>query len=500
MTNHHLPIPSNTSSNYEASSSNVRTRRGTINGKEYEFTPNPEKRVYACSVGSLRPLSNRVDQKPAQNAIIQTSVLPRYIFTATFGTLQQVGEDEKKQIVFTKLVTIPQDVLRLIIEYLELSFEEALRFAAEDQNHDLFCEQCVIAKHELIINQKKTKLNDLIGIFRKAKDSGIPYKITSIIINRVPYKGERPTDQTLNEISELFPELEKIRFNLISDYYFTTEGFEKLIKNCPNLRMIKIPKIFSLKDSLKNQAISRLFNKYSSPSRQFFDLHWCSKRELVHEALTIFEQEKTATTQNVPISINLSDCRDLTDGDLLRVIRLFRDLQSIDLTDCELISDNSLRELKKHCPQLHMIRVCDCDTLTEDGIISLFQQYGSQLQLLDISYCENVSIDKLFEAFTQRCRNLKTFRLAGLGYAIIDAVSSDIVDKRLTIATRQFPNLKVLDIQQLEITKKGLSAIAEQCKKLHTVYIHGCSLITPQDLQEISSSYPQIHFNSKERF
>jgi hypothetical protein len=489
MTNHHLPIPSNISSNYEASSSNVRTRRGTINGKEYEFIPDLKKKVYSCRVGTLRPPKNTVDQEPAQNAITQKPIFPRYLFTATFGTLQQVGEDEKQQIAFTKLVPIPTEIFALIARYL--SFEQTLNIALEETNYGLFFDRCIFSGCELNIDKPSLTQGNLLSTFSTAKTDGVPYKITSININRVPYGGERPTDQTLNAISKLFPNLEKIRFNLTSDYYFTVRGFEGLLKNCPHLRTMKVPKALSL----KNQDLTRLFNKYSTPSRQLFDLHWCCTRTQVHEALTIFEQERADAIQNTPTSMNLNLCSDLTNDDLLRIVRLFRDLQSIDLSGCELISNKSLEKLRAHCPQLHTIRLSNCKNVTDAAITNLFRQYGSQLRLLDVSYCPQVSSNGLPKDSTQR-RDLETLRFAN-SWTNSDSGISDKED--LTIIAYQLPNLRVLDIQWREITKENLSVIAEQCEKLHTIYVHGCSPMTPQDLRELSRSYPRIHFNSEEQ-
>jgi hypothetical protein len=146
------------------------------------------------------------------------------------------------------------------------------------------------------------------------------------------------------------------------------------------------------------------------------------------------------------------------DKSLCKILDGCPNLQSVDLSDCRNITDLSIARLAAVCPYLTSLNVKGSIQITDLGIIKL--AFGCpRLHSLNLSQCS-------ISAVGLKCPNLHSLNLRDCEY---------ISDISLLNLKLECPNLHTLNISwNYGITDRGLIKLSEGCPKLHRLHIGHC--------------------------
>ncbi|XP_072492119.1 uncharacterized protein [Notamacropus eugenii] len=259
------------------------------------------------------------------------------------------------------------------------------------------------------------------------------------------------------------------------------------------------------------------------------------------------------------ISLDLSGCSELADGALLAVskglkrlqyLRMeklqrltdagfsalhgLRELRSLDLAECCLVSGRELSRAlefpKGPPPHLTSLRLAYCSLLKDKSVISLAQELGSSLKVLDLSSCVSLTNSSLI-AISANLPQLTVLRLAWCK-EITDSGLLGLVDPSeelppaplesprpsllmlralqeldLTACSKltdtslakvlKFPRLKQLSLSLLlELTDTGLVAVAKGCPSLEHLALSHCNHLSDRGWAQAANFWRRLqHLN-----
>ncbi|RDY06662.1 F-box/LRR-repeat protein 12, partial [Mucuna pruriens] len=109
-------------------------------------------------------------------------------------------------------------------------------------------------------------------------------------------------------------------------------------------------------------------------------------------------------------SLSLSNCRELNDSGLTRLITYGSNLQKLNLDCCLKVTDYGLSLVASGCPSLISISLYRCLSITDKGLETLASTCLS-MKHVNLSYCSQIS-DKGLKALTQWCHQLQAINIS----------------------------------------------------------------------------------------
>lgn len=129
-------------------------------------------------------------------------------------------------------------------------------------------------------------------------------------------------------------------------------------------------------------------------------------------------------TQPVPSAlqaVDLSNSSDLSELDILRIVKHSRNLTSLSLENCD-ISDAGVLEIVSDSRMLRSLKLSRNNNLT-DLSISNIARHCVFLIDIDLSYCSGVTVSGIFELI-EKCRSLRTLVITSYGIDMNDTIES----------------------------------------------------------------------------
>lgn len=105
------------------------------------------------------------------------------------------------------------------------------------------------------------------------------------------------------------------------------------------------------------------------------------------------------------ISLDLSDCRQITDDEIDLIATNCPKLEELRLSGCFEIEDKGFWSVGKHCKQLTSLDISRCQRLTEEGMVELVG-LTTQIAVLNLSSCRAIN-DQVVITITKLLRSLK---------------------------------------------------------------------------------------------
>ena len=172
----------------------------------------------------------------------------------------------------------------------------------------------------------------------------------------------------------------------------------------------------------------------------------------------------------------------LNDNGLLGLIRNCNHLQSLNISNCKKITDRSMIEIGRSCMRLQSLSISRCWEITDTSMIEISRNC-IHLKSLDISGC--YITDTAMIEISRNCIHLKSLNIS---------YCKNITDTGLIEISRNCIQLQSLSASWFNSTDSGISEISRNCIHLESLIIRGCREITDIGIIEISRNC--IHLQS----
>ncbi|KAF9687134.1 hypothetical protein SADUNF_Sadunf02G0062200 [Salix dunnii] len=225
----------------------------------------------------------------------------------------------------------------------------------------------------------------------------------------------------------------------------------------------------------------------------------------------VLRQDKPQLEDNAVETI-ASHCRDLQDLDLSKSFKLsdlslyalahgFPNLTKLNISGCTAFSDVSLEHLTGFCRKLKILNLCGCVKSATDRALQAIGRNCSQLQSLNLGWCENVGDDGV-RSLAYGCPDIRTLDLCGCVC---------ITDESVIALANSCPHLGSLCLYYCRnITDRAMYSLVENRMKnkpamwksmegkydeegLKSLNISQCTAITPPAVQALCDSFPALH-------
>ncbi|KAI3441434.1 uncharacterized protein J3R85_002345 [Psidium guajava] len=204
--------------------------------------------------------------------------------------------------------------------------------------------------------------------------------------------------------------------------------------------------------------------------------------------------------------LSLSKCSGVTDDGLSFFVTKHKQLRKLDITCCREITDVSIAHITSSCPALTSLRMESCTLVPKEAFVLIGQRCHAleELDLTDnevdneglkyIARCSKLSILKL-----GICLNISDEGLSHIGKSCSKLVELDLYRSAgisglgILEVARGCPSLQMINVSYCnDITDTSLMSLSK-CKRLNTLEIRGCPLITSLGLAAIAVRCRQLN-------
>jgi hypothetical protein len=116
------------------------------------------------------------------------------------------------------------------------------------------------------------------------------------------------------------------------------------------------------------------------------------------------------------ISLNVSQCHQLTDEDFKSICHSCTRLEELDVEECRHLTDQGVLEILSNCSHLAKFNCNRCDLLTDKSLMEMAIR-GYQLSHLSIERCSKLT-DQGLLYFLRSKPNLKSLSIRGCGFSL----------------------------------------------------------------------------------
>jgi len=179
------------------------------------------------------------------------------------------------------------------------------------------------------------------------------------------------------------------------------------------------------------------------------------------------------------VSINLSECMELTYSTLFTLVRNCPSLSEIKMENIgskSVENSDSLPDFGVF-PQLKHLYLAENSWLSDENII-MFASIFPNLQLLDLNSCNHIS-----EGICQvlkRCSNIRHLNLAHCSRVNLLGVNFVV------------PKLEVLKLSDTKVDNETLYVISKNCCGLLELFVDGCNDVTEKGVKHVKENCSQL--------
>lgn len=198
------------------------------------------------------------------------------------------------------------------------------------------------------------------------------------------------------------------------------------------------------------------------------------------------------------LSLDLTDCRRISDSLLSALIKVCPVLLSITVDNCPDISDIGIKAVATGCPQIENISMNGCLRVTNDGVAALAATCP-ELHRIKFDGCHQVTDDGMFALAnvpdllgisfrrfygdTEREVDKSYFNLAG---------DERITDESFLKFVEGCPRLQDIDISGSALSAVAIAALAHGCPQLRNVSIQSSLFLANDCFQAFADGYPLL--------
>ncbi|XP_058757962.1 uncharacterized protein LOC131631198 [Vicia villosa] len=212
------------------------------------------------------------------------------------------------------------------------------------------------------------------------------------------------------------------------------------------------------------------------------------------------------------ISINLSECSKLTESSLFALIMNCHSLEEIKIEFLYIKSEivenaHAFRDFDVN-PRLKFLHFAG-NSFINDEIIILLASIFPNLQLLDLSYCCNISEKSICQVLSRCCkvrhlhltncvevRRIK-INFVALQLEVLNLSGTSVNDETLYEISKSCCGLlQLLLISCKYVTEKGVMRVVQKCRQLKKIYLKCCDKVNVDAVISIISSNPSLEIDN----
>ncbi|KAJ7958774.1 EIN3-binding F-box protein 1 [Quillaja saponaria] len=258
--------------------------------------------------------------------------------------------------------------------------------------------------------------------------------------------------------------LQKLKsFTIASCQGITDLGLDAIGKGCPNLKHFCLRKCAILSD---NGLVSFANAAVSLESLQLEECHRITQFGFFGLLLNCRTQLK---------SLTIVSCFGIEDFSVeMPSGYLCESLQSLSVCYCPGFGDANLSALGELCPQLRHVEFCGLEGITDDGFLPLFESSDAGLLCVNVRGCINLTDKFVLSLANQHGWTLEMLNLDGC---------KKISDASLVAIAENCPLLSDLNVSKCAINDAGVEAIACADQfSLQILSLSGCSSVSDKCL------------------
>lgn len=294
-----------------------------------------------------------------------------------------------------------------------------------------------------------------------------------------------------------FGSLRRTKANAFSHFLYDNSSIRWLIKRGPSTTSIQIM------PSKESEITDSTFDGICVPSLLSVDLSNCTnltdsgvesiakgchslqsiKLELCRKLFNNGSLNGLAFNYSKLESLNLNCCANFTDDCLIDLAKGCPHLSCIDLTNGQYITDDGLEELVKGCRQINEIVLSNCYRITDDGLISLANNLP-RLQMIDLTRCRDIT-DRSIAVLAKKCPEL---------IHIDFNRCRNVTNRGLEYIASGCHQLEYINVNRLRrISDQGLAGMVQECRKLRNLVLDDCGVnVTDAGIAELRRNYVNL--------
>jgi len=169
------------------------------------------------------------------------------------------------------------------------------------------------------------------------------------------------------------------------------------------------------------------------------------------------------------------------------IAKYCKQLEFLDLSWCQQITSGPIIDIVCACPNVRVIKLRRIDGITDAVVDAITQAYATQLQVLDLRRCSEITSESLLELY-------KLTSVEKLSLSWIQGATDEVVDRIL----KGCDNLKQLKLEGCKaLTLRGIECLASETPppcavNLKLLDLSWCNSFTSQTLEKIASTFTQL--------
>ncbi len=174
--------------------------------------------------------------------------------------------------------------------------------------------------------------------------------------------------------------------------------------------------------------------------------------------------------------LSVHSCEKIT-GDAFFYIKSCDQMEVLDLSYCSNLSDMALQYISEYCPKLLHLDITGCELVGDEGLSAIYK-HCSSLQTLRMILCDQPLITaSCLSEITKFARSLQVLELTGVTQ-LTDAAAQNIV--------KYAQNMEFLSFSGCNnVSDMTLKVISQACQNLRCIELCSCKKVSVQALLEL---------------
>ncbi|KAI0439919.1 hypothetical protein F4803DRAFT_21943 [Xylaria telfairii] len=186
------------------------------------------------------------------------------------------------------------------------------------------------------------------------------------------------------------------------------------------------------------------------------------------------------------LAMDISGDDNITEASIIAIAETCHKLQGLNISGCRQISNESLVQLAESCRFIKRLKLNDCNQLNDAAVLAFANNCPNILEI-DLHQCINIGNEPL-TALLSKEQSLRELRLA----------SCENVDDGAFLALppyRTYENLRILDLTSCSrLTDRAVEKIVAVAPRLRNLVLAKCSNITDVAVHAIATLQKNLHY------
>ncbi|KAK7547015.1 hypothetical protein IWX49DRAFT_111820 [Phyllosticta citricarpa] len=292
------------------------------------------------------------------------------------------------------------------------------------------------------------------------------------------------TDESLEAVAQHCRNLKRLKFN--NCYQLTDKSIMAFANNCRYILEIDLHNCRILEDA----SVTALLKE----GRYLRELRLAHCMRITDHAFLSLPSDATYDSLRI---LDLTDCGELTDIGVQKIISAAPRLRNLVLAKCRQITDRAVSAITKLGKNLHYIHLGHCSRITDAGVLQLVK-ICTRIRYIDLACCQNLTdrsveqlatLSKLKRIGLVKCGNITDRSIAALARQKHTGQVGQVLPSCLERVHLSYCTL---------LTLNGIHALLNNCPRLTHLSLTGVQAFLREDLLVFCREAPP-EFNEHQR-